>query len=80
MEGEKKNTFDANGDITYLYGDDNMVIVGVNRTFYGVDKKGKEIFEYTALKDVKEIIPLKNGKKVALISKDTVDLMEIKMI
>lgn len=78
MEGEKKNTFDANGDITYLYGDDNMVIVGVNRTFYGVDKKGKEIFEYTALKDVKEIIPLKNGKKVALISKDTVDLMEIK--
>lgn len=78
MDGNKKNVFDAQGDVTYLYGDDNMVIVGVNRTFYGLDTRGKEIFKYTALKDVEEIIPLKNGNKVALISKDSVDLMEIK--
>jgi len=78
MEGNKKHVFDAQGDITYLYGDDNMVIVGVNRTFYGLDTRGKEIFKYTALKDIDEVIPLKNGNKVALISKDSVDLMEIK--
>lgn len=78
MEGNKKHVFDAQGDITYLYGDDNMVIVGVNRTFYGLDTRGKEIFKYIALKDIDEVIPLKNGNKVALISKDSVDLMEIK--
>ncbi|HHW67755.1 MAG: hypothetical protein PWP07_197 [Epulopiscium sp.] len=77
-EGSKKHVFDPEGDVTYLYGDDNMVIVGVNRTFYGLDPKGKEIFKYTALKDVDEMIPLKNGNKVALVSKDSVDLMEIK--
>ncbi|WP_058486677.1 DUF5711 family protein [Defluviitalea phaphyphila] len=76
--GEKKYSFNSEGDVTYLYADENMVIVGVNRTFYGLNKKGKQIFKYTALKDVKDIIPLKNGKQVALISKDSVDLMEIK--
>lgn len=78
MEGQKKYNFDPKGDVTYLYGDESMVIVGVNRTFYGLDTIGKQIFKYTALKDIKEIIPLKNGKKVALISKDSVDLMEIR--
>jgi len=77
-KGKKEHSYQAEGDVTYLYADDSMVIVGVNRNFYGLDTKGRELFKYTALKDVKEILPLKNGKKVAIISKDSVDLMEIK--
>jgi hypothetical protein len=78
LKGNKQHTYNAEGDVTYLYADDSMVIVGINRNFYGLDTKGKELFKYTALKDVKEVLPLKNGKKVAIISKDSVDLMEIK--
>ncbi|NLK20620.1 MAG: hypothetical protein GX308_00755 [Epulopiscium sp.] len=78
MKGEKEYVFDAKGSVTYLYGDNDIVVVGLDRTFYGLDTKGKELFKYTALKDVVDILPLKNGKKLALISRDSVDLMEIK--
>jgi hypothetical protein len=78
IEAEETNSFEMNDEITYLYSDDDMTIGGAKRNFYGFNSRNQLVWKYTSLKDVKKIIPLENHKKVALISTDTVDLMEIK--
>lgn len=64
--------------VDYLYHTDNITIVGTGRTFYGMNTKGKILWEYTATKDIKAFLPFSDYKNFLIVSQEDVTFMQLK--
>ncbi len=63
--------------VDYLYHTDHITIVGVGRTFYGLNTKGRVLWDYTATKDIKAFLPFDN-KNFLVVSTEQVEIVQIK--
>ncbi len=59
--GEKISEHDFGKKVTYVNANGQYAVIGINRSYYGFNAKGKLLWEYNATQDFNEIIPLGNG-------------------
>lgn len=75
--GEEIEAFTLENPTSYMYGDGKTVVIGSERNFTAYNSLGKKRWEYTATKDVKQMIPLSPQQKVIMISKGKAELMQV---
>ena len=66
--GKKPSFIKSKGKIT---------VVGYGRSYYGVDRQGKVKWTHETTRDVKNIIPLDNGKKYLMVYKNRVEVLKL---
>ncbi len=77
LKGEITADFSVQKEVTHLYADEYGAAFGTTRTFYGSNTQGKLLWEYTATRDIKQLLPFEDKKRVLVVYKDQAEVMEV---
>lgn len=77
LKGEKLGEFFVGKDITHLCANGHNIVVGAQRSFFGINLQGRVQWEYTATQDIKQMLPFEDRKRVLSVAKDSMQIMQV---
>ena len=70
--GNEKGSFASGESVTYLLAAEKGIVVGNDRDFTGVSYSGNESWNYTAITDLNDLIPMEKLNRVMTVGKDEI--------
>jgi len=77
FDGNLTGTYNLNGRTTHLSISNNTILVGVGRTFYAINSQGTELWNYTAIQDVLDIMLLDSTDTILLAGNTQATIMNL---
>lgn len=76
--GVKKGTYEVDGDIQFVDVEDDLVALNKKRDVYVVTSQGNEIAKAVSSKDIRDIILFQNKRDIVVVSRNTLEVLELK--
>ena len=75
--GNEKGSFASGESVTYLFAAEKGVVVGNERDYTGVTYGGNESWNYTAITDLNDLIPMEKLNRVMTVGKDQIAVYDM---
>ena len=76
--GNEKGSFASGESVTYLLAAEKGIVVGNERDYTGVTYSGNENWNYTAITDLNDLIPMEKLNRVMTVGKDQIAVYDMK--
>lgn len=76
-DGKEIASFQAKDAVTYLNCDNTGTVIGCNKTYYGFKIGGRAFWEYTATKDMIDVLLMENVNNVLFVTNDTAVILNM---
>ncbi|NDO47203.1 DUF5711 family protein [Clostridium sp. MD294] len=76
-DGKEIASFQAKDAVTYLNCDNTGTIIGCNKTYYGFKIGGRAFWEYTATKDMIDVLLMENVNNVLFVTNDSAMILNM---
>lgn len=76
-DGKEIADFQAKDSVTYLNCNQTGTIIGCSKTYYGLKIGGRAFWEYTATKDMTDVLLMENVNNVLFVSNDTAVILNM---
>lgn len=76
--GQESAFYEGKGEISYLQGCEQGVVIGVDKMYFGLRHSGKVDWSYRATSDVRDILPMESLEQVMLVTKNEAIITEMK--
>ena len=75
--GSEKGSFETGESVTYLFAAEKGVVIGNERDYSGVTYSGNESWDYTAITDMNDLIPLEKLNRVMAVGKEQISVFDM---
>ena len=72
--GNEKGSFASGESVTYLHAAEKGIVVGNDRDYTGVTYSGNESWNYTAITDLNDLIPMEKLNRVMAVGKNEISV------
>jgi len=76
-DGKEIASFQAKDAVTYLNCDNTGTVIGCNKTYYGFKIGGRAFWEYTATKDMVDVLLMENVNNVLFVTNDNAVILNM---
>lgn len=76
-DGKEIADFQAKDGVTYLNCNQTGTIIGCSKTYYGLKIGGRAFWEYTATRDMTDVLLMENVNNVLFVSNDTAVILNM---
>ena len=76
-DGKEIADFQAKDSVTYLNCNQTGTVIGCSKTYYGLKIGGRAFWEYTATKDMTDVLLMENVNNVLFVSNDTAVILNM---
>lgn len=76
-DGKEIINFQAKDGITYLNCNNTGTVLGCNKTYYGLKIGGRPFWEYTATKDMTDVLLMENVNNVLFVTNDNAVILNM---
>lgn len=76
--GKERASYESGDTVTYLYAGEKGVSIGNDRVYTGLTHSGSESWNYTAISDLTDLMPMEKLNRAMLVAKEEVAIMELK--
>jgi hypothetical protein len=77
-DGQKQGTYKVDGEIKFLDVEDDLIALNKKRDVCVITPKGVEIAKATSSKDIKDIVLFGNKREILMVSRNALDVLELK--
>lgn len=75
--GNEKGSFETSESVTYLFAAGKGIVVGNERDYTGLTYSGNESWNYTAITDLNDLIPMEKLNRVMAVGKDQLSVYDM---